>query len=375
MNKTQPLRRITTLLLQTGVCIFFSVVQADASAVYSIVTNPGEDCSVEMNVGWHAELRQTNCLVTYTKNSDTNWAHATKVGGTFERSDIFNGIFSKTPAGADTHEDAVFLDYGVTLARLERQTDYMYKVCAASDDCSDVHYFKTAGSAEFSFVWISDIHCYTPLPKRMINAAKVLKAAGTTDPDVSFVFSTGDVVAWGGSYSFWKNLYEQDFAKNYMYAGVLGNHDNMMRKGGGKSDFFRVASNYPRNGYAGQEGVCYWFSYNDVLFFTFNNEAMYKNPAEQKAAQDWASGVIHRLKGKYRYIFIAEHYQWFDGRKGATSWYANWKDFCDEHHVALALSGNNHIYERTHPLLHDQVVAEGMGTVYMEAPSSDGERG
>jgi hypothetical protein len=160
-----------------------------------------------------------------------------------------------------------------------------------------------------------------------------------------------------------------------MYAGVLGNHDNMMRKGGGKSDFFRVASNYPRNGYTGQEGVCYWFLYHDVLFFTFNNEAMYKNPAEQKAAQDWASDVIHRLKGKYRYIFIAEHYQWFDGRRGTTSWYANWKDFCDEHHVALALSGNNHIYERTHPLLHDQVVADGMGTVYMEAPSSDGERG
>jgi len=30
---------------------------------------------------------------------------------------------------------------------------------------------------------------------------------------------------------------------------------------------------------------------------------------------------------------------------------------------------------RSHPLRDDQVVAGGLGTVYMEAPSSDGERG
>jgi hypothetical protein len=108
---------------------------------------------------------------------------------------------------------------------------------------------------------------------------------------------------------------------------------------------------------------------------TLNNEAMSGNPAGQAAAQNWAAGVIKKLKGQYRYIFIGEHYQWFNGRSGSTSWYANWKDFCDEHGVALALSGNNHIYERTHPLCHDQVVADGKGTVYMEVPSSDADRG
>ena len=41
----------------------------------------------------------------------------------------------------------------------------------------------------------------------------------------------------------------------------------------------------------------------------------------------------------------------------------------------LALSGNNHIYLRTHPLYHDQVVTNRQGTVYMQAPASDGERG
>jgi hypothetical protein len=189
------------------------------------------------------------------------------------------------------------------------------------------------------------------------------------------VFATGDVTAWGGSYSFWKKLFEQPFACNYMFADVIGNHDWMMRRNGGNDKFFAVAHNNPTNGYAGQEGVCYWFIYGDVLFMTFNNEAMKIGPQAEAAAKAWAADVIEKQKGKYKRIFIAEHYQWFDGRNGKASWYDHWKDFCDEHHVTLALSGNNHVYERTHTLWDDQVVSDGLGTVYMEAPSSDGERG
>ena len=64
-------------------------------------------------------------------------------------------------------------------------------------------------------------------------------------------------------------------------------------------------------------------------------------------------------RGAISYIFICEHYQWFYGQDGSTSWYANWKDFCDQYGVDLALSGNNHIYLRTHPLYNDQVVPNG----------------
>jgi hypothetical protein len=328
-----------------------------------------------MNIGWHADIGYTNCFVSYTKKADAAWAHLANVEGTYEYCDAFDGIYSKTASGVDTYEDAVFLDCGVTLTGLERDTEYMYKVCTGSGVSSPVHYFKTAGAAEFSFLWIGDFHAYPPLSGRLSNAVKVVNAALTIDPRVSFIFSTGDVVAWGGSYSFWKGLYEQDFIKNYMFANILGNHDAMTRTGSTTSDYFMFANNFPRNGYAGQEGVCYWFIYNNVLFITLNNEAMSGKPVGQAAAQNWAAGVIKKLKGQYRYIFIGEHYQWFNGRTGSTSWYANWKDFCDEHGVALALSGNNHIYERTHPLCHDQVVADGKGTVYMEVPSSDGDRG
>lgn len=355
-----------------------------ASSVYTIVTNPGEDASTQVNIGWHADLDHTECFITYTEQSDAEWTNAVRVAGSSERTDIFNGILSKTPSNEDVHEQAIFLDYGATLSGLRPDTQYMYRICTGDDDGGDnsdddahspVHYFKTAGAKSFSFAWISDFHAYTPLPNRLKNASAVLDAAIEIDPEVQLVFSTGDVVAWGGSYSFWKDLYEQDFIRKYMFVNVIGNHDAMTREHAVNSDYFRIVNHFPRNGYAGQEGVCYWFRYGDVLFITLNNEAMVKNPPGEAAAKKWAAGVIRGNKGRYRHIVLAEHYQWFDGRNGRTSWYANWKDFCDEHGVTLALAGNNHVYKRTHPLRADRVVPAGTGTVYMEAPSSDGERG
>ena len=343
--------------------------------MYSIVTNPGEDVSTQMNIGWHADIGLHQLLYHLHEEVRHGLGARREREGTYEYCDIFKGVYSKTASGADFNEDAVFLDWGAILTGLERDTEYMYKVCVDGGVCSPVHYFKTAGAEEFSFVWVGDFHTYPPLPGRLGNAVKVINAAVAIDPGVDFIFSTGDVLAWGGSYSFWRTLYEQDFIKDYMFANVLGNHDNMTRGHSTSSDYFSMANNFPRNGYPGQQGVCYWFIYGKVLFLTLNNEAMSNNPAEQAAAKNWAAGVIQRLKGKYQYIFLCEHYQWFDGRTGKTSWYANWKDFCDEYGVALALAGNNHIYERSHPLRHDRVVADGKGTVYMAVPSSDGERG
>ncbi len=370
------LRKALLSLHASAVLLMVGASAAVAAAgVYSVVTNPGEDASTQMNIGWHADTGCTNCWLTYTKKTDAAWSHAAIVKGTCERCDIFNGIYSKTASGADSHEDAVFLDCGVALTGLQPDTEYRYKVGAEGGISSAVHFFKTAGAPEFSFVWIGDFHTYPPLASRLRSAVKALDATVAIDPGVDFVFATGDVLAWGGSYSFWRTLYEQAFIRQYMFANVLGNHDSMTRTGFTSTAYFRVANHFPRNGYPGQEGVCYWFTYGKVLFLTLNNEAMSGNLAEQTAAKNWAAGVIRRLKGKYRYIFLCEHYQWFDGRAGKTSWYANWKDFCDEHGVALALAGNNHIYARSHPLYHDQVAPDGNGTVYMAVPSSDGERG
>lgn len=374
----KPLARMAgtarRLLLLATLVVSGWGTSANAVSVFSIVANPGEDASTQIHIGWHALSGTTNSRVLFTKKSDVRWRRAVSVFGHHEHCDLFDGIPSKTAAGADFTETAVFANCGAILTNLAPDTEYMYKVCGDDGSCSPIRCFKTAGAEEFSFIWISDIHVYAPLPSRLRNAVRVIRAAQAMDPSVDFIFSTGDVLAWGGSYSFWQTLFEQDFIKNHLFANVLGNHDAMTRTGYKSPEYFRVAHHFPRNGYPGQEGVSYWFLYGKVLFLVFNTEALNNNPAEQAMAQRWAAGVIQRLKGKYRHIFLAQHYHWFDVR-GKTGWYAHWKDFCDEHKVALALSGHNHVYQRTHPLHQDQAVAAGQGTVFMGAPAADGDRG
>ena len=374
LGVSKPMQnQILSLLVSSLVLMGGAPSRAEVRA---ITANPAEDCSTQMNIGWHADVSETSCSLTYTEKQDAGWAHAKSVAGVSRPSEVFDGIDSKTPDGKDWKEEAKFLDYGVTLTGLKPDTEYMYKV-AVDDTVSTIpaRYFKTAGASEFSFLWLSDVHVYTPLPRRENQLNTVFDAAIKIEPSVDFVFSTGDVVAWGGSYSFWKKLFEQPFASKYMFADVIGNHDWMKRRDGGNSEFFAVAHNNPTNGYAGQEGVSYWFIYGDVLFLTFNTEAIKAGPEAEAEAKAWAAGVIEKQKGKYKRIVIAEHYNWFDGRNGKASWYEHWKDFCDEHHVTLALSGHNHVYQRTHSLWDDQVVGDGLGTVFMVAPSSDGERG
>ncbi|MBX3730688.1 MAG: metallophosphoesterase family protein [Candidatus Sumerlaeia bacterium] len=365
-----------TLMVLAWLCLILSPAAADIRVV---TASPGEDCSTQMRIGWHADLDEVDCKVVYTEMADAAWAQARTVAGTSERSEVFDGIDSKLSDGKDWKEEAIFLNYGVALTGLKPDTEYMYRITGGDEASANVvRHFKTAGASEFSFLWISDSHIYTPIPSRLRNMNSAIEAGLRLEPSVDFVHRLpGMSIAWGTQLLVLKarDLFKQPFAANYMFADVIGNHDWMKRRDGGSNDFFAVTHNNPPNGYAGEVGVCYWFIYGDVLFITLNNETM-KTSAEALAeAKAWAAGVIEQQQGRYKRIFIAQHYQWFDGRNGRSSWYEQWKEFCDEHQVTLALGGNNHVYQRTHALRGDQVVEPGHGTVYMVAPSSDGERG
>lgn len=182
----------------------------------------------------------------------------------------------------------------------------------------------------------------------------------------------GDLSAWGGSYSFWPALYAESYFQKYVWAGVNGNHDNMTRQNAQSNDFFRYVNNNPTNGYAGETGVVYHFTYDNALFIMLNNEGM-KTETELAKAQDWVGKVIKNNPAQY--IIVVSHYQWFIGDDGRSSQYSRWKDLFDEYSVDLAISGNNHIYVRTNALYADQETDGKKGTVYIQTSSSDNERG
>ena len=90
-------------------------------------------------------------------------------------------------------------------------------------------------------------------------------------------------------------------------------------------------------------------------------------------AQQWVKNVIH--ENPSRFIVVMEHYQWFYGELGKASQYNRWKQLFDECGVDLAIAANNHIYARTNALYQDTETDGSRGTVYIQTPSSDNERG
>ena len=361
--------RITSFLLVSILCF-----SAWANEVYTVIANPGENASKSIRLNWHTNIgsEATHCF--YTECSDVHWARAKKATPQQELCTAYDSMYSKTPKGENIHEQARFIRNTIELKKLTPGTRYMYRIGTNAQD-GETRYFHTAPqSGEWTAAIMSDFHAYTPRPKRVKSAMAMLdtlEAKNGTYFDA--ILHVGDILAWGGSYSFWKDLYSNDHFKNNLWAGVNGNHDNMDRTNKRNSkEFFRNANNNPLNGYNGQEGVCYHFTYGDVLFIMLNNEEM-RSDEGLAAAQEWVRKVIKR--NKKRFVVVMEHYQWFYGTSGKFSQYSRWQPLFDECGVDLAISANNHVYARTNALYNGVETDGSKGTVYLQTSSSDNERG
>lgn len=361
--------RIITTLLATIIAI-----ATYAGEVYTVIANPGENASRSVRLNWHTDLDSEKTYCFYTECSDTDWKLAKKVSPTQELCTAYDSMYSKTATNENIYEQVRITRNTAELQGLKPFTKYMYRIGANVND-GETRYFKTAPE---SGVWtaaiISDFHAYTPLPKRVtaaMNMISTLEQCNTADFDM--VLHVGDITAWGGSYSFWRDLYDKPYFKKYMWAGLNGNHDNMDRTNKKNTNkFFRNANNNPLNGYEGEEGVCYHFTYGDALFIMLNNENM-RSDEGLAAAQAWVKEVIKNNPA--RFIIVMEHYQWFFGTNGKTSQYGRWSNLFDEYGVDLAISANNHVYARTNALYNGKETDGSKGTVYVQTPSSDNERG
>ena len=339
--------------------------------VTMIITNPGEDCTNSMNISWHSRCDFTDNYLIFHKKYSKKWE---KVYPSSHFVDVFDKVYSITKKRKDFYQDVKFYHHEVTLDCLDPDTYYSYKV----NGSKALYTFKTAPKEEFSFLWFSDFHAYPPCGNRLKRAQKLLSDMDKLHPKSDFVFCSGDAIAWGGSYKFWEDFYDIPEIKKFMVSNVLGNHDFMSR-GYLKdtSDYFKEVNNFPKNSYPGELGVSYFFKYANCLFIVFHNEHMGVGEGEKKEeimkAYDFLEKTIKENPSDY--IFLCQHYQWINGVKGrdCSFGYLRWKDLCDKYHIDLALSANDHTYLRTYPIYQGKVNEKG--TVYMQCPSCDGERG
>lgn len=359
-------------LIALGVAIL-SAVPAWAETPRTVIVNPGEDATTSARINWHSDLNGPDTYCFLTTADDSDWSEVQRIEPTREECTVYDNMYSKTSDGKDFYESAHFTRNVVSLEKLQPGTRYMYRVGEKAD--GEIRYFSTLpDNGTWTAAIISDFHSYTPIPSRKKAAMSMLdKLKSVNGSDFDMILHIGDIIAWGGSYSFWQDLYNEPYFRNYMWAGVNGNHDNMDRTNNfNGNQFFKNANANPLNGYEGQEGVCYYTKLGDLLLITLNSEAM-RTPEGLTEAQNWVKEVIADNPSKY--IAVMEHYQWFYGEQGSTSQFSRWNELFDKYEVDLALGANNHIYVATNPIKDGKVTEAGKGTVYIQTPSSDNDRG
>lgn len=228
-----------------------------ATYPYTVIANPGEQADRSIRLNWHTDPNENPSECQFTRRTDTDWSEARRANAESRLCTAYDSLFSKLPNNEDWHEQARFVRNTAQLDNLEPDTEYMYRF--ADDSTAEIRYFKTAPTTgEWTAAIISDFHAYTPLPGRVDAAMAMLDTLQNINrTPFDLILHAGDVCAWGGSYSFWKDLYANHQFKNYVWAGVNGNHDNMSRGFARQSnEYFRYANNNPENGYEGEIGVC-----------------------------------------------------------------------------------------------------------------------
>ena len=219
---------------------------------YSVNTCPGDVCSSGINVSWGGRTNSEYCVV-YLMDETGKTIRQTKLPASkAEMCTVYDSIYSKKANGENFYESARFLKYSYTLSPLASDTKYSYRITSSWMDpkgrkvtaTSDTYHFTTAGADRWSACVISDFHSYPPLPLRLSSAMKMVEtvnnyAKGQNGKGFDWVLHLGDVVAWGGSWSFWNIMYREKAFKNWMWAGLNGNHDNMTRQSVLSNKFFK----------------------------------------------------------------------------------------------------------------------------------------
>lgn len=348
---------------------------ADGSekAIHTVFVCPGEDCSRQMRVSWATAPHDSLCVVTVV---GADGKVAGTVRSTYRPCLTFDSIYSKLGDNSDVYERHNLLHHEAVIDGLDASADYVCRVAlvdtAGRVGACDERLFRTAGNDTWKAAVIGDFHHYSPLWRRLDAAMAMVNTLDSVAGGVDWILSPGDQCAWGASYNYWTELSEQPAYRNYMWASVQGNHDHMSRNNVRTDNYFRDTHSFPANGYAGQEGVCYSFRYGDVLFIMLNNEAMH-NAATLADALAWIRATVEGSDA--RYYVVVEHYEWLIGTDGSNSQLDRFRRLFDELGVDLAISGNNHVYLRTWPLVYRRPVDARIGTTYVVLPSSDDSRG
>lgn len=351
---------IIILVLFVGFCFGLNVTAATGD-VYNIVTCPGENMATQMQINFQSPTSKTNLKVEYTVATDTTFANAKTVDGSYRS-------FSR--ANGDPVSGANYVGFSqprhiwnVLLENLTPKTKYIYRIVEGSNVLSSTFAFETGSleSDEFSFLFMTDPQYYNESGASKFN---IMAETHIQNDDIKFAFITGDISDKGGNSTYWDMFYTKSSLEKIPYATTVGNHEYY---DSGTTTTDNVIYNQyffnPQNGPEHVKGSSYYFVYNNTLFIMLDSEER-KNEAEQK---EWFKKVCTTVPCNY--IIVGCHRSAYAGGpyvEDGKLFVQKWGAIFDSCQVDLVLSGHDHVYARTKSIYADEVTTEKYkGTTYI----------
>ncbi len=330
-----------------------------------IALTPGSDAT-KMGFSWHSNTMEWSPVVTVSKNADMS------------QSESFCGY---TIIDAETKQPV----HRVTVSGLSEDTVYYYSY-GSKDKQSEPSFFRTAATAHFKALFVSDVQCGseddsgTKVRDEAYLWQKMLGNAISRNPDSAMVLSLGDQTENGSIADEWVGTLAPQALRNFPMATVIGNHDN-------KGLSYRFYSNNP-NEYWGTTpslpGQNYWFRYGDVLFLVFNSS----NPNAIDHFNFAKQAILKNEDATWRVAMI-HHDIYGPGRlandNDSKLLRAMFSSIFDKFEVDFCLDGHDHYYGRSHYMYNNVVVTDNdiqnnvatdpKGTIYFTANSASGKQG
>lgn len=196
----------------------------------------------------------------------------------------------------------------------------------------------------FSFIYMGDSQA-DPQTGDYKAWGQLLQKAAKDKSQPAFVMIGGDLVNDGNDQDEWDALFAAGgkALKELTVYPAVGNHDN--------SELFKTRFDLPGNGPAGK-GVFYSFDYGDAHFTVMDSNVM---GAANQEDIDWLKKDLSKTNKTYKIVmFHHPAYPAIDNPKDNIRAQTIQKYFVpvmEAEGVNLVLSGHQHVYMRTYPLL------------------------
>ncbi len=237
------------------------------------------------------------------------------------------------------------------MTNLKENTTYYYKVTLGEDE-SEVHSFTSASSSQTktTFGFVTDTQAYGDYYKKANTGIENLLRV---HPETSFLLMTGDIVDRGGIENEWVNFFNNTTAlKNIAWATVPGNHEYYHSTNPGyiSAEIYNQFLNNPSNGPTQRLNSTYFFKYNNILFIMMDT---IRTDVDYTETKEWFRKVVNENPSDF--IIVGMHSGPYSlGYYSSASKYSydTFASMFEECGVDLVVSGHEHIFAYTYPMIN-----------------------